>query len=123
MIRNLDDNLGPWILRKVPPSISISRLRRFALRHPRHALCRHPQAAAAGAGAAGELAAGDEAIVVPVQGAEVGGTWWNTNRCWELTDTFNKKQGKDRNDMCSLIFGDVMWGTSAKYQQIGQKND
>jgi hypothetical protein len=44
-----------------------------------------------------------------------------TNRCWELTDTFNKKQGKDRNDMCSLIFGDVMWGTSAKYQQFGQK--
>ena len=78
---------------------------------------------ARGAGAAGELAAGDEAIVVQVQGAEVGGTWWNTNRCWELTDTFNKKQGKDRNDMCSLIFGDVMWGTSAKYQQIGQKND
>jgi len=41
-------------------------LRRFALRHP--------QAAAAGACAAGELAAGDEAIVVQVQGAEVGGT-------------------------------------------------
>ena len=90
---------GPWILRKVPPSISIPRLRRFALRHPRHALRRHPQAAAAGACAAGELAAGDEAIVVQVQGAEVGGTWWKSGMLsptdvgnWQIPLTKNKER-------------------------------